>query len=84
MKSTTKIFAVLTAMVLAQATPAWANAAAIRVTVARDTPYRQAAAPQPVASASQTKFQIAPVKMQSATPSNTAPAAQPSVHPHWR
>ena len=85
MKSTVKqMLAIVAAVALAPAIPTLANAGIIKVTVARDTPYRQPAAPPVASTSSGAKFQIAPVKME--TSASNVPSAAPKVlpHPHWR
>jgi len=78
-------FAAVVAAVIAPAIPTMANSGLIKVTVARDTPYRQRAE-LPVASSSGTKFQIAPVKMQTSVPASNvaASASRPVPRPRWR
>jgi hypothetical protein len=86
MKSTTnRIFAAVAAAVIAPAITTMANSGLLKVTVANDTPYRQRAE-LPVASSSGTKFQIAPVKMQTTSPATNAAASvsRPVPRPHWR
>jgi hypothetical protein len=85
MKRTTKLTLALLAGVIALTMPTLANSGLIHRTVASDSPYRQAAA-KPVATTTGTKFQIAPVKMETATPAaNTAAPVNKVAHSaRWR